>query len=194
MKSTSSMIWQAWQTWKAWISDKSATDEQCKLKNFVFAGMISNKTSAMLLGASEGTQTSMMWPWHVRMVHKWRLTMWSFQSPVLSSKNLPRSERHSHPLIYMVGVRSEDLVSAVDFLFRGEAKVNQENKQNNSERYLHQARLTKRQWCWNQGWRHKTHQNRCSYNRRLFRRFVATWCTNSVPHGEKSELDYERSK
>ena len=59
--------------------------------------------------------------------------------------NLLRSERHSHPLIFVVGVRSEDLVSAVDFLFRGEAKVNQENKQNNSERYLHQARLTKRQ-------------------------------------------------
>ena len=49
----------------------------------------------------------------------------SASSPLF--KNLLKSERHSHPLIYMVGVRSEDLVAAVDFLYRGEAKVNQEN-------------------------------------------------------------------
>ena len=35
--------------------------------------------------------------------------------------------KHSHPLIYMRGVKSEDLLAIVDFLYRGEADVFQEN-------------------------------------------------------------------
>ena len=35
--------------------------------------------------------------------------------------------KHPHPLIYMRGIKSEDLVAMVDFLYHGEAKVNQEN-------------------------------------------------------------------
>ena len=49
----------------------------------------------------------------------------SASSPLF--KNLLGSEKHSHPLIYMVGVRSEDLVAVMDFLYHGEVKVNQEN-------------------------------------------------------------------
>ena len=35
--------------------------------------------------------------------------------------------KHSHPLIYMRGVKSADLVAIVDFLYSGEANVDQEN-------------------------------------------------------------------
>ena len=35
--------------------------------------------------------------------------------------------KHSHPLIYMRGVKSEDLLAIVDFVYRGEASVCQEN-------------------------------------------------------------------
>merc|ERR1712204_49701 len=41
--------------------------------------------------------------------------------------NLLRMNKHPHPLIYMRGVKSEDLVAIVDFLYYGEANVYQEN-------------------------------------------------------------------
>jgi len=42
-------------------------------------------------------------------------------------QNLLRRNKHPHPLIYMRGVKSEDLVAIVDFLYYGEANVYQEN-------------------------------------------------------------------
>jgi len=41
--------------------------------------------------------------------------------------NLLRRNKHPHPLFYMRGVKSEDLVAMVDFLYCGEANVYQEN-------------------------------------------------------------------
>merc|ERR1712129_92845 len=41
--------------------------------------------------------------------------------------NLLRKNKHPHPLIYMRGVKSIDLVPIVDFLYFGEANVYQEN-------------------------------------------------------------------
>merc|ERR1711997_974887 len=41
-------------------------------------------------------------------------------------QNLLRRNKHPHPLIYMRGVKSEDLVAIVDFLYFGEANVYQE--------------------------------------------------------------------
>merc|ERR1712129_544195 len=41
--------------------------------------------------------------------------------------NLLRRNKHPHPLIYMRGLKSEDLVSMIDFLYLGEANVYQEN-------------------------------------------------------------------
>ena len=38
-----------------------------------------------------------------------------------------KKNKHPHPLIYMRGVLAEDLVAMVDFLYYGEANVNQEN-------------------------------------------------------------------
>ena len=38
-----------------------------------------------------------------------------------------KRSKHPHPLIYMRGIKSEDLVAMVDFLYYGEANVNQEN-------------------------------------------------------------------
>ena len=35
--------------------------------------------------------------------------------------------RHPHPLLYMRGLKSEDLVAIVDFLYHGEVNVFQEN-------------------------------------------------------------------
>jgi len=42
-------------------------------------------------------------------------------------QTLLRRNKHPHPLIYMRGVKSEDLVAIVDFLYYGEANVYQEN-------------------------------------------------------------------
>ena len=41
--------------------------------------------------------------------------------------NLLRRNKHPHPLIYMRGLKSEDLVALVDFIYCGEANVYQEN-------------------------------------------------------------------
>ena len=42
-------------------------------------------------------------------------------------QNLLRKNKHPHPLIYMRGVKSEDLVAIVDFLYFGESNVYQES-------------------------------------------------------------------
>merc|ERR1712129_668934 len=41
--------------------------------------------------------------------------------------NLLRRNKHPHPLIYMRGLNSEDLLAMIDFLYCGEANVYQEN-------------------------------------------------------------------
>ena len=38
-----------------------------------------------------------------------------------------KRNRHPHPLIYMRGIKADEMVAMVDFLYYGEAKVNQEN-------------------------------------------------------------------
>ena len=55
-------------------------------------------------------------------VHK---VVLAISSPVLD--NILRSHKHSTPLIYFRGVKSEDLAAVVDFLYCGEANVSQEN-------------------------------------------------------------------
>ena len=40
---------------------------------------------------------------------------------------LLKRNRHSHPIVYMRGLRSEDIVAIMDFLYLGEANVFQEN-------------------------------------------------------------------
>ena len=42
-------------------------------------------------------------------------------------QNLLKRNKHPHPLVYMRGVNSEELVAIVDFLYRGEANVYQES-------------------------------------------------------------------
>merc|ERR1712010_401145 len=42
-------------------------------------------------------------------------------------KNLLQRNKHPHPLIYMRGLKSKDLVTMIDFLYHGEANVFQEN-------------------------------------------------------------------
>jgi len=41
--------------------------------------------------------------------------------------NLLGRNKHPHPLIFMRGVKSDDLVAILDFLYYGEANVYQEN-------------------------------------------------------------------
>ena len=41
--------------------------------------------------------------------------------------NLLRQNKHPHPLIYMRGIKSEDLIAIVDFLYHGEVNVYQKN-------------------------------------------------------------------
>ena len=42
-------------------------------------------------------------------------------------QTLFEKNKHPHPLVYMRGLKSEDLVAIVDFLYFGEANVYQEN-------------------------------------------------------------------
>jgi hypothetical protein len=42
-------------------------------------------------------------------------------------QNLFRRNRHQHPLVYMRGIKSEDLAAIVDFMYRGETNIDQEN-------------------------------------------------------------------
>ena len=42
-------------------------------------------------------------------------------------KEILKKNKHPHPMIYMRGLKSDDLVAIVDFLYFGEAKVNQES-------------------------------------------------------------------
>merc|ERR1711934_424295 len=42
-------------------------------------------------------------------------------------KNLLQRNKHPHPLVYMRGLKSKDLVAMIDFLYHGEANVYQEN-------------------------------------------------------------------
>ena len=46
-------------------------------------------------------------------------------SPVFQS--ILKSNKHSHPLIYMRGITSEDLLTITDFMYFGEANIFQEN-------------------------------------------------------------------
>ena len=41
--------------------------------------------------------------------------------------NILKSNKHQHPLVYMRGIKSEDLVAIIDFLYLGETRVLQEN-------------------------------------------------------------------
>ena len=41
--------------------------------------------------------------------------------------NILKMNKNPHPLIYMRGLKSEDLVAIVDFLYYGEAEIEQEN-------------------------------------------------------------------
>ena len=42
-------------------------------------------------------------------------------------KNLLKRNKHSHPLIYMRGLKYVDLLAVIDFLYYGEANVYEEN-------------------------------------------------------------------
>ena len=42
-------------------------------------------------------------------------------------QNLLKTNKHSHPMIYMRGLKSEDLLAILDFLYHGEANIYQEN-------------------------------------------------------------------
>ena len=42
-------------------------------------------------------------------------------------KNILKTNKHPYPMIYMRGLKSEDLVAVVDFIYKGEADVSQEN-------------------------------------------------------------------
>ena len=44
--------------------------------------------------------------------------------------NLLKRNKHAHPLIYMRGLKFEDLLAIVDFLYYGEANIYQENLDN----------------------------------------------------------------
>ena len=49
----------------------------------------------------------------------------SSSSPVF--QNMLKGNKHNHPLIYMMGLKSEELISILDFLYCGETRVFEEN-------------------------------------------------------------------
>ena len=59
---------------------------------------------------------------HQMEAHK---TILASSSPVF--KNLLQKNKHTHPLIYMRGMKSADLAAIVDFLYDGEANIYQEH-------------------------------------------------------------------
>ena len=99
---------------------------QC-LKNFVFSGMITKKNTKSALGnlrqdkdfndvtlaCEDGQQVE---------AHKVILAASSPFFQKLFGRN-----KHPHPLVYMRGMKIDDLIAVVDFLYRGEANVAQEN-------------------------------------------------------------------
>ena len=44
--------------------------------------------------------------------------------------NLLKRNKHPHPIIYMRGMKSEDLVAIIDFLYYGEANIDHANLDN----------------------------------------------------------------
>ena len=42
-------------------------------------------------------------------------------------RNLFKRHKHAHPLIYIRGVKSENLLAVIDFLYLGETNISQEN-------------------------------------------------------------------
>ena len=42
-------------------------------------------------------------------------------------QNLLRTNKHSHPMVYMRGMKSEDMIAILDFLYYGQASIFQEN-------------------------------------------------------------------
>ena len=49
----------------------------------------------------------------------------SSSSPVFM--DILRTNKHTHPMVYMTGIKSENLIAIVDFLYFGEANIFQEN-------------------------------------------------------------------
>ena len=45
-------------------------------------------------------------------------------------QNILKTNKHPHPLIYMKGVKAEDLVAVIDFMYFGEAMIHQEDMDN----------------------------------------------------------------
>ena len=67
----------------------------------------------------------LMWPCEDgQQVEAHKVVLISF-SPFF--KNLLQMNKHPHPLIYMRGVKSEDLVTMTDFIYHGKANVYHEN-------------------------------------------------------------------
>ena len=96
-------------------------------KSFISSGMIS-KIMFLPPSASSGRRkTSLMWPSPVRTISRWRLTSSSWQLQVHSSKISWREIRIPHPLIYMRGLKLEDLLAIINILYFGEANAFQEN-------------------------------------------------------------------
>ena len=56
-----------------------------------------------------------------------KLTKWFCIVLVLFFEDLLKNNRHPHPLVYMRGLKFEDLTAILDFLYTGETNVFQEN-------------------------------------------------------------------
>ena len=82
--------------------------------NLAFGGFRNDKDFAdVTLASEDGTQIE---------THKMILAL---SSPFF--KEMLKNNKHPHPLIYMRGVRAEELSAVVDFLYFGEAGVKQES-------------------------------------------------------------------
>ena len=99
------------------------------LRSSASGGMIFRKTRGLHLENSEVRQTSLMLPWPAKMPNKWRHTeLYSILascSPFF--KTLLMRFKRPHQILYMRGLKLEDLTATLDFIYYGETSVYQEN-------------------------------------------------------------------
>ena len=96
------------------------------LRSSASGGMIFRKTRGLHLENSEVRQTSLMLPWPAKMTNKWRRTDLYWLPAALSSR-LCWWGSNPHQILYMRGLKLEDLTATLDFIYYGETSVYQEN-------------------------------------------------------------------
>jgi len=96
--------------------------------------------------------------------------------------NLLRRNKHPHPLVYMRGLKSEDILALVDFIYYGEANVYQDNL----DSFLAVARELQLKGLTGRSAEEEAEEVKVELNKKLN-------SSESVQHGPKAKLDTPNS-